>query len=401
MSTLKPLKPGFRLFSLATAVVAGYVTILSTGPVAANVRLTEIVGSKDSAFWFSILAATGALVAAVAFLLFGRLSDRLVQTRGSRQPVFIFAVVTLVPIGWLLSQVDSIPTIMVLWSLMQLPAAAILSVGTAIVLEQLPPRFIAMASSLFGVGAMLAILYGALIGTLTENDPGAVILIGSLTAFALALPAALSKEKLAKPIEVEGPAGTKYSRSFFYFLFAATASLAVSALATDYFYQLALRLTSGDTEAAAALSQALYSFSALTFLVAALGVGFGVRSGRIQRRLFEVSLLISAIGLLILAFGNTETLLVVGALTIGVGTGANIATQFPILRQLFQADAELGRPAGLFNTVGILPSFLIPGLGALLIHVAGDSWPIWLGASVAALAAAGSLLSRLKLPSEA
>ena len=262
-----------RIFALSMAVLAGYVTVLSTGPVAANIRLAEIVPG-NAAFWFSILAASGALTASVGFVVFGRLSDRLVHSGRSRRSIFIGSAIALAPIGWLISSADRLEVLIVLWCLMQLPAAAILSAGTAMALERVPPRHLALASSLFGAGAVLAILYGVLIGTLTSNNPELVLLIGSATAAALALPAGFIKDEVSlSELQAEKNSRIRISRPFLYFLLATASSLAVSAMANDYFFQLSSRLKGLDQAEIASLSQGLFAKSAIAFLLSTLLLG--------------------------------------------------------------------------------------------------------------------------------
>ncbi len=391
-------RPLRRAVALAMAVLAGYVTVLSTGPVAANVRLAQIAG-KDAAFWYSVLAASGALTAAIAYVFFGRLSNRIVRAGGSRRFIFLYAAIALAPIGWLISSAISLEMILILWCLMQLPAAAILSVGTAMALEKLPQKHLSLVSSLFGAGAVLAILYGVTIGTLTQNDPGSVLLIGSATAVALALPAGFLREGAVKT-EVASPVNLKsrMSKPFLYFLIATAASLAVSAMANDYFYQLSARIEGLVQAEVASLSQVLYAISAFAFLVSTLSFGVFARGARLNYRVFTISLVVSAVGLISLALASDSVLLGIGAALIGIGTGSNIAAQFPVLRTLFSTDEELGSQAGFFNMVGVLPSIVVPAFGALLVTISKSNWPILLGFGIAAFSLASALLVAKKVP---
>lgn len=388
-----------RLASLALAVLAGFVTVLSTGPVAANFRLSQIAGNQ-APMWFSAMAASGALVAALGFYVFGRLSDRLLRAKGSRQLVFVCSTIALAPIGFLLSIADSVPTLFVLWCLLQLPAAAVLSVGTAVVLEQLPARLLPLASSLFGVSGVLAILYGVVLGVITSNNPQLVLLLGTLTAVVLALPAALIREVSSGTIQtIATEPRRKMPKGFGLFLLGSAASLGVTALANDYFFQLSMRVNNGDKDVAADFSQVLFAFSAGAYLLSALGFALVVRAGEIARKVFAISLAISAVGILMLAASHDHVVMVVGALATGVGTGLNTASQLPVMKQLFGESQALGNPAGVFNVVGVLPSILVPLLGILFLSVSSDTWPYLLGGTVALVALGAALLAQLKLSS--
>lgn len=384
----------FRLAALASAVLAGYVAVLSTGPVAANVRLTQIAPG-ETAFWYSVMAASGALVAAVSFIVFGRISNRLLETKGSRQHIFIFSAVFLAPLSLLISAADSVPTLLVVWCLLQVPAAAILSTSTAVVLELLPERLVGLASGLFGAAAVMAIFYGVLIGTVTKNDPTIVLSTGVATALLLALPAALTRENTnLKTTEPEAAANAKTPKAFWIFLLATTFSLAVSALSNDYFFQLSFRLMDGNTEAAASLAQQLYATSAGFFLLCSIAGGLLAKRAARSLQLFKYSLLISAAGLALTTLIEETPSFLIGAILIGIGTGLNVGSQLPVMRLTLDGREELGQEAGIFNLASIAPAILVPSCAALLITFSEENWPIILGATVTALAVLGAALAR-------
>lgn len=383
-----------RVAALAAAVLAGYVAVLSTGPVAANVRLTQIAPG-ESAFWYSVMAASGALVAAASFLVFGRVSNRLLETRGSRQRIFIFSAASLAPLILLVSAADSVPTILIVWCLLQIPAAAILSTSTAVVLELVPERLVGVASGLFGAAAVAAIFYGVLIGTATKNDPTVVLATGVATSLLLTIPAALTRESTKIKTQQHSQIGfTKAPRQFWVFLFAMSFSLAISALSNDYFFQLSLRLLDGDTDSAASLAQSLYATAAGVFLLSStLGGFFAKRTSR-SLKLFSYSLVVGAAGVATVTLIQETVTLIIGAILIGIGTGLNVGSQLPVMRFILDGREELGREAGIFNLASIFPAILVPSFAALLITFSKENWPIILGSIVVALALLGAALAR-------
>lgn len=391
MPTSDSRAPMLRVASLSMAVLAGYVTVLSTGPVAANVRLTQL--TNQSAFWYSIMASSGALVAAISFIAFGRLSNRLLETRGSRQPIFIGAAIALAPAAYLISVANSIPTMIALWCFIQIPAAAMLSVATAVVLELVPERLIGLASGLFGAGAIIAIFFGIIMGTIFKNDPTPVLFIGLATATLLSLPAAFTKEKTELKTQ-EQLQKVRAPKAFWFFIFASAASLAVSTLSTDYYYQLSVELLHKDFKAAAELSQLIFAISALTFLAASIVGGLLSKTKKSSRAIFSYSLIVSVIGVLLITFAQTSWLLIIGAVITGIGTGLNVGAQFPVLRYTLPDREEVGREAGIFNFASLIPGIVVPALAALVIHSTGFNWPTTIGSIVAVIAALGAALAR-------
>jgi MFS family permease len=374
------------------AVLAGYVTVLSTGPVAANVRLTQI--TDKSAFWYSVMASAGALVAAISFIAFGRISNRLLEARGSRQSIFIGAAIALAPTAYLISVADSIPTMIALWCFIQIPAAAVLSVATAVVLELVPERLIGVASGLFGAGAIVAIFFGVIVGTVFKNDPTPVLFIGLATATLLTIPAALAKEKTEFKPEAIQSNKVRAPKQFWFFIIAMAASFAVSTLSSDYYYQLSLRLLNQDASAAASLAQGIYAVSALTFLIASIGGGLVAKSPKPSLAIFTYSLLVSVVGVLAITFAQTTWMLILGAVITGLCTGLNVGAQFPVLRYTLSGREEVGRESGIFNVASLIPSIVIPAFAAFVINATGLDWPTTIGSIVAVIAVLGAALAR-------
>lgn len=374
------------------AVLAGYVTVLSTGPVAANVRLTQI--TDKSAFWYSVMASAGALVAAISFITFGRISNRLLETRGSRQSIFIGATLALAPAAYLLSVADSIPTVIALWCFIQIPAAAVLSVATAVVLELVPERLIGFASGLFGAGAIVAIFFGVIVGTVFKNDPTPVLFTGLATATLLTIPAALTKEKTEFKPEAIQASKVRAPKQFWFFIIAMAASFAVSTLSSDYYYQLSLRLLNQDASAAASLAQGIYAASALTFLFASVGGGLLAKTSKPSLAIFTYSLLVSVVGVVAITFAQTTWMLILGAVITGLGTGLNVGAQLPVLRFTLPGREEVGREAGIFNVASLIPSIVVPAFAAFVINSTGLDWPTTIGSIVAVIAVLGAALAR-------
>lgn len=384
-----------RITALCLAVLAGYVTVLSTGPVAANLRLSQL-DAVNANFWYSIIAASGALVSAIGFVLFGRLSNRLRSARGSRQPVFVYAAVVLAPAGYLLSVAISIEMIFAMWLLVCLAASAILSTSTAVVLEVIPAHRIGLASGLFGAGAVIALLYGVLVGTLTGNNPQLVLLIGTLTAVALTLPAALMREETStqEPAAIVESNG-KRSKAFLLFLTGTFASMAALAVYNDYFFQIAKHLTNNDLVRAPEYAQGLIATSSASLLVGSLLSGLLIKNGAKAKLWFVGSLLLTAIAILACGIApNFESVMFAASLG-GFAGGANIGAQLPLMKASLGDKAMLGLESGTFNLVSTVPSFAMPALGAVLVSVVPHNWIIVMAAVVAAIALVGAALARL------
>ena len=385
-------RPNIRLAALGLSVLAGYVSVLSTGPIAANMRLNQIDPAR-AAYWYSLMAAAGALVGALGYLCFGLISNRLLRAYGSRQPIFIGASAAIAVFGFLLSQANQILTIFLLWCLLQLPASALLAVGTAIVLEKLDQRRLGLASALFGVAGIIAIFYGALVGALTANEPTLVLLIGFGTASALVIPAALMREK-SEPIQKTHIARARVTKPFALFLVSVFALMCAVAISSDYYLQVALRLTGNNLREAAALAQILSSSAAATFLLFGFIGGFLSRRKHLTISWYWLSILIASAGVVLISQPTQTWLVLFGSVILGAGNGLNIGLQLPVMKLVLGDRTKFGGESGVFNVVGVLASAIVPLLGATMISISPTNWTELLGITIAVFALVGALMAR-------
>lgn len=383
----------YRLVALALAVLAGYVSVLSTGPVAANLRVTQLQ-PENSTFWYSVIAASGALVAAAGYVFFGKLSNSLRVRKGSRQSIFIAAVAVLAADSFLLSSAATVESLLAFWCVLTLAASAVLSAATAIVLELLPAKKVGIASGLFGAGAVVALLYGVLVGTLTSNNPPQVIAIGSVTAVILTLPAAFMRE--SSPTAVVA-VRTKFraNKPFALFLVGTFAAMAALAVFNDYFFQIAKRLSGSDAAQAAMNAQVLIALSSLAVLIGSIAGGLVSSTGARARITFAGSVLLAGLALLGCSFANSFSLIAIGAVIGGLAAGANLGSQLPLMKAALGDKALLGLESGTFNMVSTLPSFVMPAVGALLVSVSPQNWIAYMALLVLAFAIAGAALARM------
>lgn len=383
----------YRLVALALAVLAGYVSVLSTGPVAANLRVTQLQ-PENSTFWYSIIAASGALAAALGYVYFGKLSNSLRVRKGSRQSIFIAAVVVLAIDSFLLSTAVTVESLLAFWCVLTLSSSAVLSTATAIVLELLPAKKVGIASGLFGAGAVFALLYGVLVGTLTHNNPTLVISIGTITAVVLALPATFLRES-SQAVLTSSPAKFRSTKSFALFLIGTFAAMAALAVFNDYFYQIAKRLDGTNLAQAASNAQALIGFSSVAVLLGSIAGGIFSSTGARARITFAGSVLLTALALLGCSFASDFNLVAIGAVIGGLAAGANLGSQLPLMKAALGDKALLGLESGTFNMVSTLPSFVMPAIGAVLVSRSPDNWIVYMALIVLALAIAGAALARM------
>ena len=393
MATLASRHSVGQVTALSLAVLAANVAVLSTGPVAANMRLSEIA-PKDSVFWYSIMAAAGALFSAVGYLAFGRISDFLFVRRGTRRLIFAVSAAILAVGGVLLTSATQIFEVLIAWILIQVSASAILSAGTTVVLEGLSKRAIGFASGLFGAAAIFAVIYGQLINGLGLKPQG-VLVIGFATAVILAIPAALVKERTT-PAAAEKTAlpKLKFTGPLLRFLFGVFAVQSAIALSSDYYYQVALQLTGSKVEARDVASL-LLTVASLGFLVAALVGGWVATKVVAATRMFALTLLVAAVGVLLIGFGQSLELILSGAVVVGVAGGANVGSQFQTLKTAVGDSELIGNEVGLYNVVTVLPTFVVPALVALIYLITKTAWTEAIAVIVSLLALFAGALARI------
>src|SRR5256885_9580874 len=113
--------------------------------------------------------------------------------------------------------------------------------------------------------------------------------------------------------------------------------------------------------------QTFFALNAGSILVASL-LG-GILSDKLQRRkLFViVASLIMAVGLLLYAFFPTWSMVLVGTVVLGVGTGIFFAVDIALASQVLPAAADRGKDMGIINAAVFVPMILSPVIAGITL----------------------------------
>ena len=366
--------------------------VLSTGPIAANALLYEI-DKANAAVDYGMMAASGALVSAIVFGVSGPIHNRLIRRFGSDRSIYLGALGITPLLGLLLSQASTVPSMLLAWCLVQVPAASLLAATTAQALERVEGKRLSLVSAMFGLSGVVALLYGSFLGGLFGDDLRGLIVAAFATATLMIIPASTIRERrevLTKPSSTRG----RITRPLVAVLVGVFATLATVALSVDFYLQLNLRL-GFDAKVSAGNAFSMSSVSSGVYLLVVLATGILVRTFSIARKLFIVSFPLMAVGLALLAIAPVLEVALVGAAVIGIGTALNVATQLSLFRQASGSTELMGNQAGIYNVLSVLPGILVPAIGAALALGGGRFWTSYLALGIAMLSLLAGLFYAL------
>lgn len=142
-------------------------------------RFTDI-GVSDPVSLVAQINAVGAVVALVANLFFGALSDRSRSRWGRRTP-FMVAGGVVAGVFLVLAYLFTSPLlIIVAWSGFQVGLNALLAPFLATLSDRVPESNRATTSALYGIGVSIGVTLGATVGAVFLKNPGIGFLIGAV-----------------------------------------------------------------------------------------------------------------------------------------------------------------------------------------------------------------------------
>jgi MFS family permease len=152
-----------RLGSLLFLAHAGWMLPFSAASALIPALMAEIDPDRKVAL-FATLAAAGAVASMVATIVFGALSDRSRSRFGRRNPWIASGGVVLGLAATLMSFTSDFVLLVALWIVFQIGLAVVLAPLFAVLPERVSPKNLGKASTLIGLGQLLAQSAGAIVG---------------------------------------------------------------------------------------------------------------------------------------------------------------------------------------------------------------------------------------------
>ena len=380
-------QPLWFLILLALAVAGGAISYVPFLTVLLPLRITELSGGADVAA-LSYLTFGGAIMASVANISFGWLSDR---TRSRR--AWIFAGLLLSG-GMLASMgrpqdVTGLLAMVLVW---QLGLNMMLAPLNAWAGDCVPDAQKGLLGGLFAFAPALGALSGALITIpgLAGPDARLAMVVGLVVV--MVMPALLLGKNRALPELTRASMGqadmpqdrfkTRRSISRMWF---ARLLVQVSEAALFAFLLFWLRSMVPDFGE----DKAAQIFSLVLVIAVPIALVAGRWSDRVGRPMFPLAVCagLSSIGLLVMAFAATIELALAGYVVFGITSMTFLSLHSSQTLRVLPRPETRGRDLGFFNLTNTVPSLIIPGLTLALVPRFGFDALFVLLAALSALAA--------------
>jgi len=362
-------------------MVAGVANI-SIATILLPAQVASLASGNETGI-FSLILGVSSVAAVLTNPLAGMLSDRTTSRLGRRRPWFIAGGVLTVVDLLLMARAPSLLVVASGYIFLQIAINMIAVALSAIIPDQVP---IHQRATVSGLGTGLGFLLGAVLGqTLVARFFTAIPAAYTSLAVTIAImiflfllvlrdlplpkehvPAFGVKHVLTmlKPLVHRDFALTWVARCLLFLGYTTVVNFMF------YFLQDAVhyaKLFPGQTT-----GQGVQTFIALnagSILFASL-LG-GILSDKLQRRkLFViVASLIMAVGLLLYAFFPNWSMVLVGTVVLGVGTGIFFAVDIALASQVLPAAADRGKDMGIINAAVFVPMILSPVIAGITLSV--------------------------------
>ncbi|MFC0633545.1 MFS transporter [Brevundimonas balnearis] len=381
------------------AQTGAYVTFIPLLTLLLPLKAEAIAGS-DKTLLLSQAAMIGGLVAAVANIAAGVLSDRTTGRMGRRRPWILGGLAMTAAALAAIAGASSPLALILSLSAFQVAVNALYGPLCALVPDLVPDDQKGLASAFASVALPLANLFTAVVVARWAGSEGLAFAAVAITAAALILPLAL---RLSEPETTGRPARLRFSLGAFrsppYALAFVSRLFAETGVAVHTLYLLFL-IQALPRAAAPAGWTAVEIFSLLmvtsTVSATAGALGAGALSDRVGRRApFVIGGAVgmgAALAALVVLPRWPAPLLAQGLF--GLCHGVHAATVAALTAEILPEPAHAGRDLGVMNVAIAMPQSLAPAAAAGLF-VLGADLPIVFLASAVALGVAGLLLTPL------
>lgn len=325
----------------------------------------------------SLVTGVGALVSTVLNPLWGAFSDRTTWRIGRRVPWVFGGLVAGVAAMLLLSIAETLWLMVLAWAFAQAALNAMLAAITATVPDQVPVQQRGTVGGWLAIAQTLGVVAGAGLAAATGSIAAGYLAIAGVLVLS-SLPYLLDHRDVALAPE-DRPTfdWADFVRSFWVSprqhpdfawawltRFLMNLGNAILLLYLLYYLKDAIDLTDDAAESGVFWLTLLYG--AITVATAILGGLWSDRVGR--RKPFVIgSGLVAALALALLAFADSWTMAVIGAVILAIGFGAYTAVDFAMITQVLPSDADRAKDLGVINIANALPQVLAPVVAAAVL----------------------------------
>ncbi len=386
----RPLTNGStpRLALQALAIAGGWVPLSIAAGQSVAVRSNEL-GAPTSVY--SLMVASGWAVSMLSLPAMGRVADWAVRRGVDRRVLIVIGGAGMLASFALLGLAASLPLFAAVWLIAQVPTSLVVTSASSRLANEAPAHLRGRASTLAGLGPVLAITIGAFT-TLVLSDVPSVLFFAPAVVGAVMLLPSLAMRPLPTHLDPNVGAEPGGRGRFFPWALLFAIALAFGGLAVGRVYLVPL-IESVSTGLSAARVTAL---SSTTLLVATCGAIIGtfvagriLRSGSRSLSTFGWFSLASAVPLIGLALASGITQIYLLGAVFGFVIGAINASAYGIFLHRYSGREGPARILGLIVAAETVPYVIVP-LAAAVSQASADASLIPTLFGIGALLAVGA-----------
>ena len=384
-----------------------YISLLVLLPA----QSTRIGGTAHKTTVLAVAAGVGAVVALVAAVGAGHVSDRLLTARGSRGSVLTAGAVIGAVLLPVVPLTDSLGELVAVWCVVQVGLNGVLSVVTAALADWFGVERRGVASAYAALGQVLGAMAASALVIVAGSHPGAVGLTGGVLFLVTVLPMNLAPARnAASPAELPSTSSSRqqeqqpavaatpespsprrewqnpYTDVTLAWLVRFVVTFSNTLVITYLDYYVTDVLHPANPQRLIGLAAGLTSL-----MVAAGAVAAGRLSDRSGRRrpFVLASVVLMCVGELFLAGWHTVPSAFCAAVLVGLGYGVYLSVDQALSADVLPLASAYGRDFGIMNTATSAPQIVAPVVAALLLGSSKDYTTLFGVGAVAALSAIG------------
>lgn len=380
--TVAPHFPAVRIgLALGLGALLWTAPFMALNTVLNPARLDQIAPNEKVTL-VAVLAIGGSIVASIANILIGALSDRTRSVFGRRAPWILGGSLAAAASLFLLAWSPNVTWFLVSWCLFQLSINGIIAPLVAILADRVPHRSRGTMSAIYGLGILVGACLGSIVGAAFITTPSTGVAILALVVFAcgplvvLLAPDVPSKDLTREPLTLRTLGSTfafprRAARDFYL------------VLGGDLLFMLATAIVSGyqlyilTDYMRATPNQAAEVIALLGGIMLVGGLIFGVLAGPIsdrvgRRKVFVVASAITvAAAMLVPFFWAQIWAQIVNGIVTGVAVAVYSSISQALKTEVLPSPDNAAKDLGILNMANTGGQILGPALASTIVISTG------------------------------
>lgn len=373
-----PLKIGV---ALALGVFLWLGPYLGINAVLLPARIAEIAPLKKEGV-IALLAVSAMVVATLANIIFGALSDLTRSRWGRRTPWIIIGSISSSIMLIIIGRADSITILLITWCIYQFCLNAIVAPLLAVIADRIAPRHRGSISSVYAIGYSVGLYGGQIVGAqFLGNIPLGFIVMalatlvsGPIAAYLMKEPSSLDMPKIAfdkKMILNNFSFPLKKARDYYLALFGKFFILSAVFSISGYQLYILTDYMSLSMESSSYYVSIISLFLMLSALIMSAVSGPISDKLKIRRLPVVISAIFIAIGTIIPIFSSEPWTMLIYGIIAGIGMGAFNAVDQALNVEVLPNPETAAKDLGILNLANTGGQILGPVMAAASITAIG------------------------------